>query len=79
MNVQEIWYYYEKLLSHFSFNIVMYEGFAWLMMTCSRLDDWIYWHFYHNLSFLITINYNSSRSVRLAPFLTELRVSSLPL
>jgi hypothetical protein len=33
------------------------------------MDDWIYWHFLK-----ITLNYNSS----LAPFLTELRVSSLP-
>jgi hypothetical protein len=27
-------------------NIVTYEGFAWLIITGSGLDDWIYWHFF---------------------------------
>jgi hypothetical protein len=33
-------------------------GFAWLIIMGSKLDDWIYWHF-----FTITINYNSSQSM----------------
>jgi hypothetical protein len=36
----------------------MYEGFAWLIITGSGLDDWIYWYF-----FRITTNYNSSQSM----------------
>jgi hypothetical protein len=51
----------------------------WLIITGSGLDDWIYWSLFLQ-SILITINYNSSKSIScrgLAPFLTGLRVSSL--
>jgi hypothetical protein len=44
-------------------------GFSWLIITGFGLGDWIYCHF-----FTITINYNC---LRLALFLTGLRVSSL--
>jgi hypothetical protein len=37
-------------------HIVMCSGFAWLIITGSGFDDWIYWHF-----FTITVNYNSSQ------------------
>jgi hypothetical protein len=39
----------------YGLNIVTYEGFAWLIITGSGLDDSIYWHF-----FTVTINCNSS-------------------
>jgi hypothetical protein len=41
-------------------DIVTYERFAWLIITGSGLDDWIYLHF-----FPVKINYNSSQSVTL--------------
>jgi hypothetical protein len=48
------------------------SGIPWLIITGSGLDDWIYWHL-HLQSLLITIDY----CLRLAQFLTGLRVSSL--
>jgi hypothetical protein len=39
-------------------NIVTYEGCAWLIITGSGLNSWIYWHF-----FTVTCNYNSSQSM----------------
>jgi hypothetical protein len=46
-------------------------------ITGSGLDDWIYWHFYHNYNQLQQLTINGC--LRLAPFLTGLRVPSLPL
>jgi hypothetical protein len=49
-----------RIQMHFgvSFNIVMYRGFAWLIIMGSGFDDWIYWHL-----FTITVNYACSQSV----------------
>jgi hypothetical protein len=45
----------------------------WLMITDSGLDDWIYWHLLLQSVEVLTIN----DCLRLAPFLTGLRLSSL--
>jgi hypothetical protein len=55
--------------------IVTYKGFTWLTITGSGLDDWIYWHFYYNYNQLWQLTI--SDCLRLAPFLTGPRVSSL--
>jgi hypothetical protein len=39
------------------------SGVSWLIITGSGSDDCIYWHFYYNLSFLITIIYERSQSM----------------
>jgi hypothetical protein len=57
--------------------IVTHEGFAWLIIMGSGLDDWIYWHLYYNYNQLYQLII--SDSLRLAPFLAGLRVFSLPL
>jgi hypothetical protein len=46
-------------------------------ITGSGLDDWIYWHFYYIYKQLWQLTINDS--LWFAPFLTGLRVSSLPL
>jgi hypothetical protein len=51
------------------------SGVPWRIIRGSELDDWIYWHFYYNYNQFI--NLIIDYCVRLAPFLTELRVSSL--
>jgi hypothetical protein len=62
---------------HFFMNTVTYLGFAWRIITGSGLDDWIYWHFYYNCNHLQHPGLNDC--LRLAPFPTGLRASSLPL
>jgi hypothetical protein len=57
------------------YHIVTYERFSWLIIMGSRLDDWIYWHFYNNYNQLWQLKINDC--VRLAQFLAGLRVSSL--
>jgi hypothetical protein len=49
---------------------------TWLIITGSGSDNWIYWRFYYNYNRLQQLTI--SDSPRLAPFLTGLRVSSLP-
>jgi hypothetical protein len=39
-------------------DVVMYLGFAWLIIMGCGFDDWVYWHF-----FTIMINYDSSQSM----------------
>jgi hypothetical protein len=56
--------------------IVMYEGFSWLILTGSGLDDLIYWHFDYNCNQLRQLTI--SDCLRLTPVFTGLRVSSLP-
>jgi hypothetical protein len=68
---------FRRLLYFISLYIAMYRGVAWLIITGSGLDDWIYWHFYYNYNQLWQLTVNGC--LRLAPFLTGLRVSSLPL
>jgi hypothetical protein len=53
-----------------SHNTVSYEEFA-----CCGSDDWVYCHFYYNYNQLQQLTI--SDCLRLAPFLTGLRVSSL--
>jgi hypothetical protein len=48
-------------------------GVPWLIIMGSELDDWIYWHCYYNQLQQLTI----SDCLRLAPFFTGLRVTSL--
>jgi hypothetical protein len=31
-------------------HIITFEWFAWIIITGSGLDDWIYWHFIHSFS-----------------------------
>jgi hypothetical protein len=52
----------------------------WLIITGSGLDNWIYWHFYCNFLDCNQLQQLTiSDCLKLAPFLTGLRVSSLPL
>jgi hypothetical protein len=59
--------------------IVTYEGLAWLIITGSGLDDWIYWHFdysYNQLqSILAAHNWLLSKTFSIPYWL---RVPSLP-
>jgi hypothetical protein len=63
-------------IRYFTETYCHYQGLSWRTIMGSGFDGWIYKHF-----FTIKMNYNSSQSktVWLAPFLTGLRVSSLPL
>jgi hypothetical protein len=50
------------------------SGFAWLIITGSGLDDWIYWHF-----FTVTVNYDSSLSMTAHDSLHSLLQHECPL
>jgi hypothetical protein len=57
------------------YHTVTYEGFAWQIITGSRLSDRIYWHCYCNYNQLWQLTINDC--LRLTPFLAGQRVSSL--
>jgi hypothetical protein len=65
-----LYYYYWQQYCHV-------YGVPWLIITGSGLGDWIYWNFCYNYNQLQQPTI--SGCPRLAPFLTGLRVSSLPL
>jgi hypothetical protein len=56
------------------YSIVTYEGFSWLIITGSGLDDCIYWHF-----FTIKINNSSSQLVAAYDFSIPYWTTSVPL
>jgi hypothetical protein len=42
----------QTVLSEISSLCCHVSGVPWWTVTCSGLDDWIYWHFYYNLFYL---------------------------
>jgi hypothetical protein len=53
------------------------SGLAWLIIMGSGLDDRIYWHFFYNYNQLWQLTIDDC--LRLVPFYTGARASSLPL
>jgi hypothetical protein len=54
---------------------VTYKGYAWLIITCSGLDDWIYWYFYYSFNYSQLQRLTIGVCLKLPPFLPALRVS----